>query len=146
MPPSSRSWQAVHILAAAGCNCSRRVSDHLLLRGPLSGVQETVILIGHNENLENRFNKAGLKVNEVSAEEASNRYGLHGVPWLIFLDPGGKVSYAGGYYPETMGRSQSQDVAIWDALRTGAPVKSYPAFGCAVGQRLQRRIDPLGLK
>lgn len=138
-------WNAVHILASE-CPCSRAVADYLIRRGSVSNLHEAVVLIGENPRLEKGLRQAGFPVQRVSPEEVAERFHVEGAPWLVFMEPGGAVRYAGGYAAERNARGGYRDMQIWKALEAGQTVASLPAFGCAIGQRLQRAIDPLGLK
>jgi len=142
---SGRSWRAVHILAA-NCACSRAVAEHLIARGPLRNLKETIVLVGTDHELQRRLQSAAIAVTSMSADEAGGRYGLHGAPWLVFIGPDGAIRYAGGYSAERNARDGYQDVRLWNTLRAGGATAPLPAYGCAVGKRLQRNIDPLGVK
>ncbi|MBC7926613.1 MAG: hypothetical protein H7039_13235 [Bryobacteraceae bacterium] len=138
-------WQAVHVIAA-GCNCSLAVADYLVNRRPLKHLKERVVIAGSDELLLARLAKSSFSVTTLPAEEAANRYHLRGAPWLIFLSPDGKVAYAGGYAATAAALDGYQDARIWEQLQAGSSVRELPAFGCVTGRRLQRAIDPLGLK
>ena len=140
-----RSWSAIHVLAA-GCACSRGVAEHLIERGPLPNIQESAVLVGHDAAVEGRLRSAKIQFTILTPDEAVSRYDLHGAPWLVFIAPGGDLRYAGGYSSERNVRDGYQDVRIWDALRRGEAARALPAYGCALGRRLQKRVDPLGLK
>jgi hypothetical protein len=67
--------------------------------------------------------------------------GLRGVPLLLFVSPQNQIAYLGGY-----GAAGDQDETIFHQLRAGLKPVALPMIGCAVGSRLQRRLDPLHLK
>ena len=144
-PASIGAWTALHVLAS-DCACSRAVADHLIRRGSLPNLREKVLLVGDDRTLAQRLRSASFAVEMLGAEEASARYNLRGVPWLIFLDPAGKVRYAGGYSGHRDARSSLRDVEIWNTLTSGHRSDPLPVYGCAVGQRLRAQIDPLGIK
>ncbi len=143
--PAHGSWQAVHVLAS-DCACSRAVADHLVQRGTLLQLHESVVLIGDDRGLQAKLVEAGFPVQPVSVEEAAAHYHLRSAPWLFFVAPSGQIRYAGGYAAERDARSGYRDVAIWNALRAGQLAEPLPAYGCAIDKRIQRAIDPLGLK
>lgn len=138
-------WRVAHLLAA-GCACSRGVAEHLLTRGPIAGVDEQVVFAGASPELESRLIKAGFRVRAMSTEQFAEQLGIVAAPQLIIVSPQGYVRYAGGYTPVRDPRSGYQDVSIWRRLAAGQDVPALPAYGCAIGKRLQRRLDPLGLK
>ncbi len=109
-------------------------------------MQEHVLLIGKNAALSHRLSKAGFTITDISEENIARHYQLHGVPWLILQQPGGKIRYAGGYSAEPRPEAEYQDLAIWEALKAGIQPQPLPAYGCAVTAQLKRRIDPFGLK
>lgn len=57
--PAHGSWQAVHVLAS-DCACSRAVADHLVQRGTLLQLHESVVLIGDDRGLQGKLVKGRL--------------------------------------------------------------------------------------
>ena len=139
------SWRAVHILAG-GCACSRAVAQHLIARGSLAGLEETVIVAGKDSVLEHELTAAHISVEAMPPAEASEKYKIHGAPWLVFVAPGGEIRYAGGYATDRNATAGYEDVRLWSKVRRGLHETALPAYGCAVGRHLQEQIDPLGLK
>jgi len=135
------SWRAIHILAV-DCGCSQRVAKHLIERGALKGVYETVLIVkAETRSLDaGLLSRSGFQVKEVRDTEAT-AYGVTGVPLLTYVSPNGSRAYIGGY-----GAGGYEDVAIWKQVRSGLSPRPLPVLGCAVGRQLQRQIDPLSWK
>ncbi len=138
------SWQAIHLLSTT-CSCSHGVAEHLIERGPMSNLKERVVLAGNDATLAHRLVAAGFPVRTMNPETIAERYHIAGAPWLVFVSPRGDVRYQGGYTPGHA-RSNYQDQQIWANLASGRSVDPLPVLGCALGKRLQRTLDPLGLK
>lgn len=138
-------WRAVHILAA-GCGCSNKVAQHLVARGPIAGLHESVLLVGSDPRIGDLLRGSRLALQIITAVEAEERYHLDGAPWLVMIDPDDSIRYAGGYSRDRNAADGYQDAAIWNAVSSGRSFGSLPAFGCAVSHRLRTTIDPLGLK
>jgi hypothetical protein len=138
------TWQAIHLLSTT-CSCSRGVAEHLIKRGPMAQVNEHIVLAGSDAALANRLRLAGFPVEIMSPETVATHYHIAGAPWLVFVSPQGDVRYQGGYTP-AHARNNYQDEQIWSDLRSGRTADSLPVLGCALGKRLQRTLDPLGLK
>jgi hypothetical protein len=145
----SSDWRAMHVLSAS-CGCSQRVMAQLLLRGPMSGVTEELLMVEDTapdtdatEATLKALRTRGFQVFRASAKDLFQAYGLRGVPLLVIVAPHGKVMYMGGYGP---GRDRPQDAEILRRVRMGENPESFPVVGCAVGSRLKHRMDPLGLK
>lgn len=115
-------------------------------RGANASLAEEVLLVGQDLSMQGRLEKAGFAVSDAAEEDITRMYELRGVPWLIFVRPDGAIAYAGGYAADREGKTGYRDLAIWRGLQARMQVESLPAYGCAVGERLQRRIDPLGLR
>ncbi|HEX4810268.1 MAG TPA: hypothetical protein VH325_15115 [Bryobacteraceae bacterium] len=139
------SWRAVHLLAA-GCACSRGVAEHLVSRGLLPGAREQVVFAGASPDLAGRLRHAGFRVYTMSQEDIVLQFGIVAAPLLVIISPQDRIRYAGGYTPGRDARTGYQDVAIWRQTVAGRDVAELPIYGCAVGHRLQRSLDPLGLK
>jgi hypothetical protein len=140
-------WRALHIVSGS-CVCSRRVMEHLLQRRPQAGLVEEVLMIEGSESplagtegLLDKLEAAGFTVSRLAAEDIPASSGLHGVPVLIYATPENKLAYLGGY-----GKSGDQDVAIYRQVRRGDLADPLPVLGCAVGNRVRGRADPVGWK
>lgn len=103
------------------------------------------MLAGNDDTLLHRLTMAGFPVRTVSPEIIAEQFHVAGAPWLVFVSPAGDVRYQGGYTP-AHARSDYQDQQIWASLSNGRTVEPLPVLGCALGKRLQRTLDPLGLK
>lgn len=137
-------WMAVHVLYAE-CPCSRRLVHHLLERGALPDVEETIVLVGDDGSLAADAPARGFAVEVVTEVELARRFGVESAPLFAVVDPEGTVRYAGGYTRRKQG-SDVHDVEIVAALRRGDGAAELPLFGCAVSRELQRTLDPLNLK
>jgi hypothetical protein len=146
----SYRWSLIHVLAE-GCPCSGTVADCLCQRGPMSGVDE-IISVGNvraadGGTIQHDLKAAGFGL--VSPEQATLLRALHvsGAPWLIVVDPNGKITYSGGYASVRPARGvKLQDQSILARLQKGQAVDPLPVYGCATDTRLQHALDPLGLK
>lgn len=137
-------WQAIHLLSTT-CACSRGVAEHLIARGPMADVNEQIVLAGSDPFLAHRLTVAGFPVRSIDPETVAEHYHVAGAPWLVFVSPAGDVRYQGGYTP-AHARNDYQDQHVWAAVSNGRRVEPLPVLGCALGKRLQRSLDPLGLK
>lgn len=140
-------WRAVHFLSGS-CQCSQRVMRHLLARQELAGVSEQIVMIdGSLPYLEDsqallaRLTAAHFLVKHIAEQNVPLDSGLRGVPLLLVVSPQNQIAYMGGY-----GAAGDQDETIFHQLRAGLKPVALPMIGCAVGSRLQRRLDPLHLK
>jgi hypothetical protein len=142
--PSS-AWRAIHVLSA-GCQCSMGVAQHLLERGTIAGLYETVLFAAQNDGLSARLRAAGFRTVAVSGDRLEQKYGLAGAPWLLLVSPSGAIVYQGGYASDALARSGYRDVGLWERVTRGEHPEALPVFGCALSRRLQRASDPLLLK
>jgi hypothetical protein len=141
---ASGRWAVLHFLYAE-CPCSRRVLEHVIEQPPRDGVAERIILIGSDTALSARAERQGYEVDSVSPDELKSKYGVEAAPLLVVSDPDGTPRYAGGYTSRKQG-PDFQDRHIIADLMAGHEVEPLPLYGCAVSQRLQGIVDPLGLK
>jgi hypothetical protein len=141
------TWRALHALGA-DCGCSSSVADALISRGPRSGWEEKIYVIGAQPALASQLRAAGFEVEELSAAQFSATTGLPGAPWLAVHAPDGRTVYSGGYAPTRPGLPATEllDAAIMDRVRRRETVAPYPAFGCATSAALRSSLDPLQLK
>jgi hypothetical protein len=142
---SGRCWRAVHVLSAS-CQCSSGVAEHLLARGPIPDLREEVLLAGDDKELIARLSRAGFRTLTVTGDQLAQKYGIAGAPWLLLISPTGEIAYQGGYASDAGARTGYQDARIWMQVRQGKSPEALPVFGCALGKRLQRTLDPLALK
>lgn len=129
----------------SGCRCSQRVIEHLLKRGPIENASEQIVLVGSDAELESRILNARYRLVVISEAELKERYDVEAAPLMVIADMQGKIRYSGGY----SSRKQSldyQDVAIIAKAIKGDEVEGLPVYGCAVSTRLQKIVDPLGIK
>lgn len=143
--PASGRWHVVHILAG-DCPCSADVAAGLAGRHPQAGLQEEIWLIG-NAPWGQELARAGFAVQPVSVEELQHRRGPEGAPWLLVIDPAGRIAYSGGHTGRPAGHhAPLRDVEICGAVQLGRTIEALPAYGCAVSAELRTRLDPLQLK
>ena len=143
-PDEQGRWLAVHVMYE-DCGCSQRLMTYLLSRRALPDVRERIVLVGHDEALAKRAREAGFAFEELDAEELQRRYRAESAPMLLVASPTGKLLYAGGYADRKRGPA-TKDVEVLHHLMRGERVEKLPLFGCAVSQKLQEDLDPLGLK
>lgn len=143
-PGEQNQWVGVHVLYS-DCGCSGRVLEHIFSSERPAGFAEKILLVGHHEEFEAGARKAGLDVTVLKARELKERFGLESAPLFIVLDPAGALRYVGGYTERKRGLA-IRDLEIVSELRAGGESYELPLFGCAVSQRLQEILDPLGIK
>ncbi len=137
-------WLGVHVLYS-DCGCSRRVLTHLFETKRPSGIAEKLLLVGAHPEFEAGARRAGLEVRVMRPRELKEVYGLEAAPLFIVADPGGELRYIGGYTERKRGLA-IRDLEIIKSLQDREQVGELPLFGCAVSQRLQDMLDPIGLK
>lgn len=138
------AWLATHVLYSE-CRCSVRILTHLFARRPMSGVAEKILLVGENGEYVARGRAAGFEVTVVDPNELAERFHIQAVPLLVVQDPANAVRYLGGYTDRKQG-PDIRDTSIIRDLVTGGSSRELPLFGCAVSQKLQALLDPLGLE
>lgn len=136
------TWTMTHALALR-CPCSRRVVDHLLVRGASTDAVERVLLVDPKPDVEAALTKAGFLVEAVEGESLAAR-GFVAVPGLVIRSPNGDVAYAGAHAPKRSG--PIDDLALLSAAKAGAQPTPFAVLGCAISQALNARVDPLALK
>lgn len=148
LDPGERDrWLAVHVLYT-DCPCSVRIIEHLLDSERPAAAIDKVILVGDPYDFERRLRGAGFWVEAVSPEALRRRFAIEAAPLLAVLAPqtqGGHVEYLGGYTSRKQG-PDIQDVEIIERLASHDGVTEHPVYGCGVSRRLQRLLDPLGVK
>ncbi|MAX65782.1 MAG: hypothetical protein QF441_00305 [Bacteriovoracaceae bacterium] len=142
LEPIQEQWGLVHILAE-GCGCSEIIADYLLKRKPQKNLHEQVLLLGETQKYATKLNKSGYKV-KISQE--LNGY-IDGVPMLLIHNKAGEIKYSGGY-AKTMVTpiTKIQDLKILKQIQSHISTEKLAVMGCAVSKKLQKEIDPLGLK
>jgi hypothetical protein len=145
--PSGHGWRAIHFLSGS-CPCSQRVMLHLLARPRWGDVAEEIVMIdgslpylADSPTLLARLAAGHFLIRHMAEQDVPLDSGLRGVPLLLFVSPQNQIAYMGGY-----GAAGDQDETIFHQLRAGRKPTALPMIGCAVGSRLQRRLDPLHLK
>jgi hypothetical protein len=145
--PRGHDWRAIHFLSGS-CQCSQRVMQHLLARRRWDDVTEEIVMIdgslpylADSPALLARLAAAHFLIRHIVEQDVPLDSGLHGVPLLVFVSPQHQIAYLGGY-----GAAGDQDETLYHQLRAGLKPAPLPMIGCAVGSRLQRRLDPLHLK
>jgi hypothetical protein len=151
-PSPRQNWRALHVLYQA-CGCSARVVQHLLERGARVDVAETVIYVHDADpaaapalaKVGDDLRQARFGFEALTPAELARRYQVESAPLLLVIDPRGALRYSGGYTHRS-GSALIQDGAVIDGLIGGRRVETLPVLGCAMSPRMQRAIDPLGLK
>jgi hypothetical protein len=143
-PDERGRWLAVHIMNE-DCGCSQRLMTYLLSRRALADVRERIVLIGHDDALAKRARDAGFGFEELGPAELTQRYLAESAPMLMVANPAGKLLYVGGYADRRRG-PDTKDLDVIHHLQRGERVEKLPLFGCAVSEKLQEDLDPLGLK
>jgi hypothetical protein len=151
-PDAKGRWAARHVLYQS-CGCSNRVLARLLARGARADVTETVVYVSDAagadaaaiEAVRADVARAGFRFEPVTPVELERRYSVESAPLLLVTDGEGRLLYNGGYTDRSGGVTIA-DASIINDLRAGRQVDPLPIFGCAVSSRVQRAIDPLGLK
>ena len=141
-------WNIRHYLSP-DCACSRRTAVYLIKRGPLHGTAEEVFVIGAGEGatrMKTQLSGGGFRVTALTAEQASARDGIQGVPVLEIVAPDGKIAFRGGYRKWGQSPNDYEDVTLLSQLKASRHVETLPVLGCAVSERLRKQLDPLGLK
>lgn len=141
---SQKPWLGVHILME-GCGCSKRVFEHLLGRRAQLGIREKILYVGQEASVEAQAREAGFEFQYVTAEDLDGSFNVESSPLLLVTDPQGRVAYSGGY-SQRKNIPPYIDEQIIASLREGKSLAGLPVFGCAVSKRLQKAIDPLGIK
>jgi hypothetical protein len=141
---AGKSQVLLHVLYAE-CACSRRIFTHLTQRRALPAADETVLLVDGSDALQAQLRQAGYRVVEVTPEELESRYGVSAAPLLVIALKGDTPQYVGGYTERKQGL-EVEDLRILARLERGESPAFLPLFGCAVSERLQRLLDPMGLK
>jgi hypothetical protein len=121
---------------------------HLLARHQFPGVAEQVLIVEGDESilagsdeLSASLAEQGFSVTRIAAKNLPTNTNLRGVPLLVVASPKNEIVYSGGY-----GSRGDEDGAVFQRVRTGARMNALPILGCAVGRRIRRQADPIGLK
>lgn len=141
---NTSGWKMLHILYSE-CPCSQKIFDYLLERRVPSNVSESVLLVEHHREFEERAAQRNLEVTVVTRRELKERFHVESAPLLVVADPSGSVRYAGGY----TGRKQGidyQDLDIVSELQQKGQRAPLPLYGCGVSRELQAYLDPIGMK
>ncbi len=137
-------WMAVHVLYTE-CRCSQRLLQHLLETTRPTGTSEHVLLVGHDEGLEQKLRAKSFRVTNVESTELGDRYHVTAVPLLVIAAPDGSIRYAGGYTTHKQGPDPRDLQILAEARSTGSVLGALPIFGCAVSERLKKILNPLGI-
>jgi hypothetical protein len=147
---------AIHVLYER-CGCSGRVAEALRARGPRPSLREAVVMLSDDPapsgtslpppsgTLVTALGAAGFPVVTLRSAEVEERLHVQAVPFLVVLDAGDRVRYAGGY-TATRERPDLQDDRLITEVRAGRSPAALPVFGCATASALRQKLDPLGLK
>ncbi len=142
----SQNVQVFHVLLKS-CPCSRRIAEHLKSRQEILGVDEHIVLVGHDSDTDNydwTFPDYFF-VRVESADDVSQKLGIESAPLFVVTNGDEELVYSGGYTNRKQG-PQIQDTQIITAVLRGERPEPLPVLGCAISKRLKNVIDPLGLK
>lgn len=126
------------------CSCTERLFAHLVRRGALPGIEESVLFVGESAEKRQAAERAGFRFASVAAVHLERDFGLQAAPVLLAFDRAGTLLYAGGYFDHPSA-VKPLDLKIYAELSHDARPRPLPVFGCAVSPRLQQRLDPLGV-
>ncbi len=136
-------WKVAHLMSGQ-CGCSKRVMKYLASRKAISDRNEVVVLIDGTDELKEKMKVTGFDVVSLNGEEAFDKYHITSVPQMVVFDEKGEIKYSGGY--SSSRTSPYEDQQIYENLKAGKTVEELPLFGCMNGQKITKKIDPLGLK
>jgi hypothetical protein len=139
-------WLVVHVLSKE-CGCSAKVLDALLQHRANRDIVERIVLVsdeGAPSDVGGRVRGLGYRFVVASRDATVAQYGIQGAPSLAILSPANELRYLGGYSRRKRGPAL-EDRDIIRRTLDGEVVPALPTFGCAVGRRLEARVNPLGL-
>lgn len=142
----SKKWTVQHVIGE-GCGCSETIFNYLKSRGPQKNYNESVAIIGNQQNWVEPLEKVGFQVQLVSEKEISNTE-IQGVPFLSIFNEQRRPLYQGGYGSHFIKKAQDiQDLEIVKSLQgTGKTIANFPIFGCATSSKYKKILDPFNLK
>lgn len=139
-----QSWTGLHVLYE-GCQCSRRVVDHLLAMGSTPGVHDLVLVVGDGSIFGEELAASSLDVRYLRPEALRDDWGIEAAPLFVAATPEGEPVFIGGYTERKQGW-EIRDREILATLLSGGSPDDLPLYGCGVSKRLQGYLDPLGIK
>lgn len=141
---ANEGWKVLHFLYSE-CTCSKRILNHLLLREPIQGIEETIVMVGGQDSHKERISDEEFHWDWVTPEELKSKYSVEAAPLLVVLDPSHTIRYSGAYTARKQGFS-IQDVSLITRIRAGESVRPLILMGCGVSKELQSLTDPFGFK
>ena len=144
---AAKQARVVHILGE-GCGCSKIVGNHLLSRGPRSGLQELVIVIGRMPQFEIQLKEKGFVVSSEPLEQFRVEHPMVlGVPMFLVQLSDQSIRYSGGYADRMVAPGvKIHDEKIIDGVLAGGTEKELPTLGCHISKKYQSLLDPIGIK
>ncbi len=127
------------------CGCSSKVMEHLIERGSIQDLEETIYFIGREDQTADRLRARGFKILVVPEDLALADFQVEAVP-LLRIASRDRVIYAGAYGKDQKHSRKYDDLAIIEAARHGEGREGLPMFGCINGKVRKSKIDFLGLK
>ncbi len=140
----SERWLMVHVIDE-NCSCTKALTKSLIDRQAQIDVEEWVLYVGRDPMIKAQFEGAGYLFDAETRPSLDDRYGIEAAPMLFILSPNDALQYGGGYF-ERPSVFRAMDQALLRQIRAGNTVEALPLYGCAVSPRLQKLIDPLGIK
>jgi len=140
----SKGWLMVHVIYK-NCSCTNALTTSLIDRKVTPNLEEWVIYAGSDRKIQEQFEAAGFLFQAETKVSIDERYGIEAAPMLLIFSPENGLAYGGGYF-ERPSVFHSMDQALLRRIKEGEAVDALPLYGCAVSPRLQKLIDPLGIK
>lgn len=130
--------RTVYHFVAEDCRCSGRLMDYLLSRGPADGFDEVIVFIGQPQPVHQSLIESGFTVR---LEASPAKSGILAAPWLVVREPGGQVTYSGGYEP-----APRWEQRILFNVQHRLRQASLPSTGCTTSRDLRAESLALRLK
>ena len=142
-----KDLNAIHFISE-NCSCSTHLINHLIERGHSKKVHEKVIVLGNLRQEKKQLEKAGYEIERISYQEAYENEYFAATPLFVVFDMKKNIKYMGGYTQNTITPlSKIYDTEIFEIAANEKNVaKDFPIKGCANSKKIQKLIDPFGLK
>lgn len=138
---NTKGWGMIHILAME-CGCSEIIAEYLLKRKPIMP-NEKIMFLGTTNKIAKQLKQVGFQIIESKQLDGY----IEGVPQLIVFNPDGDIKYSGGYAPKMITPlTKIQDQFIFNSIKNKKNNPQLAVMGCAINKKLQKELDPLGLK
>lgn len=138
----------IHIVAPA-CGCSNVVLRMLTENSrPNSKVKEFVFLIDGGDALEAELDKRGYIVKTFDSFKMNQDKEtlFSAVPMLIRVNSNKDILYAGGYSNSLVSPLSKKEIQRHIASVKNSKIDNKKIKGCAVSEKYQQLLDPMGIK